>query len=447
MSKSLILLALFKEQLTNLVGSLEKQRFLIAISGGVDSVVLAFLSKQLELDFGLCHVNYHLRAEDSILDENLVHSLAKQWGKSYHTIDANLSKYDGNIQIEARNIRYSFFKTVLKQHSYDYVLTAHHMDDVAETFLFNIGRGTGLDGMLSIPEINGRIIRPLLVFSKDEIKKYASINDIEYREDDSNASDKYARNYLRHHAIPALKKQNSNFLNGLKKSIEHIKAKEHYAKLALNKILVEGTVEFKQERAVVNAEIFKNSKFPAEIAYHWLSSIGFTGGQVSDFFSKAEWQNSAKLVAGDWQVIYDRGKFILTKKKLNKVIRINFHPKIIRKIQFNKTDFEFKFLDSLPETTENSGSLVYLNADEIDSLTIRNWNDGDRFQPKGMKGQSKTLKKYFTDEKFSLDKKANTPLLVAKNKIIWIVGHRTDHRFNVTNQVKSILQVSIKVKD
>jgi len=233
------LITAFEKQLVKLVGSSTKSRFLVAISGGMDSVVLAHMCQKLGLQFDLCHVNYHLRAADSDLDEAFVRDLAEAMKvRLFHT-HADLSAFDGNIQMEARAQRYRFFEEIIKKEGHDYIMTAHHLDDLAETFLFNVGRGTGIDGALSIPAQNDRIIRPMIQMSRQEIADYAQEHQIAYREDVSNKSDKYARNYLRHHVIPELKKQNPNFLKGLQKTIAHLGASAHFSKLALDRIIAE----------------------------------------------------------------------------------------------------------------------------------------------------------------------------------------------------------------
>jgi len=437
------LLAHFKEQIIKLLGSTADLSLLVAVSGGIDSVTLAYLCYQAKLNFAICHVNYHLRSEDSNLDEKFVKELAASFGVQYHSIQADLSAYEGNIQLEARNIRYAFFENLCAQNNYDHILMGHHLDDVAETFLFNLGRGTGIEGLLSIPETNGKIIRPLLNFTKADIQEYAAEEKLNYREDDSNTSDKYARNKLRLHAIPKLKDQNPNFLLGVKKNIEHLKASEQFAKQSMSQIINEAILEKSNERIVIRSGPIQSSAFSQNLAFHWLQNYGFTSGQVFDFFEKKQWENGAYLKADAWQLTYDRAQFVLSKINPNRSSKIKFNPRHIGKIQFNNYLFEFSFCGNRKTDPKNK-ELAYFDAELISTIQIRYWQAGDRFQPFGMNGNSKTIKKFFTDEKFALDQKSNTPLLLSGKEIMWICGYRTDHRHQPNDKTTTYLKVTIK---
>lgn len=408
----------------------------------MDSVVLAHLCHKAGLNFDLCHVNYHLRAEESDLDEAFVSQLAKELSVQSYTKQADLSTYDGNIQLEARNQRYQWFQQILDKHGHHFIITAHHLDDVAETFLFNVGRGTGIDGALSIPDKNDKILRPLLSFSKEEIQHFAKEYQITYREDKSNLTDKYARNYLRHHVIPALKKQNPNFLKGLQKTISHLKATADFSKQSQDELLHKGMEEQSVHKTILDAKTITQSLHPKDLAYQWLHPYDFTGKQVEDFFSTSVWQNGATLLSPDWTLIYDRERFILSRKKQKLASKISFNLALIRTVNFNGQVFRFEFVDNYPMDNIPAGT-AYFEANDLEYLTLRYWQKGDAFQPSGMSGKSKKVKKYFSDEKFSVDQKHLTPILVHGSEIMWIVGSRQDERYICKADSVKYLKVSI----
>ncbi len=435
------MLASFKEQLLDQVGSTEGKRFLVAVSGGMDSTLLAYLCKKAKLDFSICHVNYMLRGEASDQDENFVRQQAQGLGAEVHINQADLSNFEGNIQSEARRIRYDLFSQLIASQGYDHVMTAHHLNDVAETFLFNLSRGTGIEGLMSIPAINGQIIRPLLRFSKEKITAYVKAKAIPYRDDASNMTDKYARNFLRHQVVPKLKEQNPHFLQGMQKSIEYLQGVDHFAKVGMSMILKNSMLENDTNRMVYNADMFTQNDHPQTLAYHWLHPYGFSTGQIFNFFGKSNWSNGAQLHSEMWELTYDRSTFILAKVK-KRTSKIMFDPKTIQKIRFNDFEFNFSFTQNFDAGIKDK-YVAHFDASRISNLQIRQWQDGDRFQPVGMKGSSKKVKKFFSDAKFALDQKADTPFLVSGDEIMWIVGHRRDLRFAVTSDIDFFLKVVV----
>ena len=212
----------FKEHININFPFLKDKKLLIAISGGVDSVILTHLFSELNFDISLAHCNFQLREKESDLDEEFVKLLSQKTSNQIFTIKFDTEKFASknkfSIQIAARELRYNWFQKIIKKHSFDYVLTAHHADDNLETFLINLTRGSGLDGFTGIPRINGNIVRPLLAFSREEILAYAKTNTIDWREDASNATTKYIRNKIRHKVLPVLKEINPNLLETFAKT-------------------------------------------------------------------------------------------------------------------------------------------------------------------------------------------------------------------------------------
>ncbi|MCL4124374.1 UNVERIFIED_CONTAM: hypothetical protein GTU68_046541, partial [Idotea baltica] len=233
-----------QQKLTNHIDKrlpyLRGKKLLIAISGGIDSVVLTHLLSELSFDISLAHCNFKLREKESDLDEAFVIELGKKFNIKTFTTQFETNKFAElkklSTQIAARELRYSWFKELVKKYKFDYVLTAHHADDNLETFLINLSRGTGLDGLTGIPEKNGTIIRPLLPFSRTEIFNFAKENNIDWREDQSNSSSKYIRNKIRHQVVPVLKEINPSLLESFAKTSKHLKESQEIIEDRIEKV-------------------------------------------------------------------------------------------------------------------------------------------------------------------------------------------------------------------
>ena len=205
---------------------LMKRRFFIAVSGGIDSMVLVHLFQTIGFPFAILHCNFQLRGKESDGDMEFVRNYADKfdipWSIGNFETKAYAKEMKVSTQVAARELRYDWFDEQLAEKEFDYVLTAHHADDSLETFMINLSRGTGLEGLLGIPAMNNTIIRPMLIFTRDEIEAYAKENDIQWREDSSNASDNYLRNKIRHHLAPVLKDINPNFIDSFQKTIDYL---------------------------------------------------------------------------------------------------------------------------------------------------------------------------------------------------------------------------------
>ncbi len=434
----------FHKQIVKISPDWKHKRFLIALSGGLDSVVLATLAKQTGLNMAFCHVNYHLRADASDGDADFVSDLADQLEVPLFLLENDLSDFQGNIQLEARTSRYEWFYDLMEGRGFDYVMTAHHLNDSLETLLFNLGRGTGIHGMTGIPERNERILRPMLAFSREDISTFAKANDIQHREDESNASDKYARNFLRHHVVPNLLEHNSEYLDGVSKTVRHLQGTAYFNQMALDIILEkalnsEGASRWRLDWAQMKAYLY-----PSHILLHWLEAYGFSGKQIDDFLSKSPWQNGARLLTKDYTLLYDREHFILTKQTESKEHRIHFSPKYFQELQFGDCQFSFSYINVSEFEKSNDPNIAFFDADKLGIMGIRFWKDGDSFLPFGMNGKAKTLKKLFTDAKYDIDQKHRVPLLVNGNDIIWVCGLRSDHAYAVGNDTKRVLRVRCK---
>ena len=419
---------------------LKDKKLLLAVSGGVDSMVLLDLFYKLRFDICIVHCNFQLRGKESDADEMLVRETCQDsyipyFIESFDTLEfAKENKL--SIQLAARKLRYDWFQEIISL-GFDYVLTAHHLDDNVETFLINFTRGTGLEGLTGIPAQNGNIIRPLLPFSREEIENYALENKIQWREDSSNASDKYFRNKLRHNIVPTLKELNTGFLDSFQNTLHHLQQSESLVNDA-SKLVFEKVVEEKENQLEIHLKPLLEFQNYKAYLYQWLKNYGFSAW--NDIYDLVEAQSGKQVFSESHVLLKDREKLILSERKeINKsevfiIESIESKVNIPLKLRFCKAVNIF-------ETVSNC---IFVDESKIKfPLTIRKWQEGDYFYPSGMNGKKK-LSKYFKDEKYSLLDKENQWLLCSEDQIIWVIGKRADNRFinreTTQNSIKIVLE-------
>ena len=432
----------FKEHININFPFLKDKKLLIAISGGVDSVVLAHLFSELNFNISLAHCNFQLREKESNLDEEFVKLLSQKTSNQIFTIKFETEKFASknkfSTQIAARQLRYNWFQEIIKKHSFDYVLTAHHADDNLETFLINLTRGSGLDGFTGIPKINGNIVRPLLAFSREEILAYAKTNTIDWREDASNATTKYIRNKIRHKVLPVLKEINPNLLETFAKTLENLQESKQIIE---DKIADISSKVIKSENNILKINIDKINQLsnPKAYLYQLLKEYNFTEwNDVSNLLSA---QSGKQIFSKTHRLIKDRAFLLLSKNLISKEKELflidESQSEITHPIHLN-----FEVVQQ--KSTENKQT-IYVDKDLLKyPLIVRKWQNGDYLYPQGMQGKKK-LSKYFKDEKLSLLEKENTWLLCnSENEIIWVLNHRQDRRFSLKNTSNNILKITSK---
>ncbi len=419
---------------------LENSRLLLATSGGIDSMVLAHLLHQLNYDIALCHCNFQLRGLESFGDQNFVqeYATANQIPLFLTQFDteAFANDYKLSTQIAARELRYNWFYELLETEGYDYIVTAHHADDNIETFLINLSRGTGLEGLVGIPAKNDKIIRPLLVFSREEIQEYAKQNNIQWREDSSNASDKYLRNKIRHHLIPLLKELNPKFLESFQKTQIYLNQSQELVEDAAVMVYQQVAKE-EGDTILFNLEQLLRLPNYKSYLYQWLNEFGFTAWE--DVYDLVEAQSGKQVFSADFRLLKDRTTLILSPIQEEEA-EVFFIEKDIITIE---TPLQLSF-SKVNEIKNASHSTIYVDEDQlVYPLLLRKWEEGDVFQPFGMNGKTKKLSKLFKDEKLSLIEKENRWVLWSGNQIVWVVGIRQDERFRINATTKNILKISL----
>ena len=420
---------------------LKGKKVLVAISGGLDSVVLAHLITELNFDISLAHCNFQLRGKESNLDEAFVLQIAQE-----KTLPVFIKKFDTeifakknklSIQIAARQLRYKWFEELISEHHFDYVLTAHHADDNLETFLINLTRGSGLDGFTGIPAINRNIIRPLLTSSRDEILTFAKEKNIEWREDESNSSVKYIRNKIRHQVIPVLKEINPSLLETFSKTSKNLQESNQIIEDRISEIISE-VVSKENDITKFDIEKLKSLSNPKAYLYQILKTYNFT--EWNDISNLLSAQSGKQIFSETHRLLKDRGFLLLSKKKPTRTGKMF----LIKQHQTEVQEPIHIRIEKVNEISTVNNQIIYVDADLLKfPLTLRKWKNGDYFYPKGMEGKKK-ISNYFKDKKLSLLEKENIWLLCSsENDIVWIVNERNDRRFLATKSTKTILKISI----
>ncbi|GAA4230787.1 tRNA lysidine(34) synthetase TilS [Postechiella marina] len=432
----------FEKHIKSNLNFLTETKLLIAISGGLDSVVLTELCSSLNMNVALAHCNFNLRASESDGDEAFVLKLAERLNLEVfiESFDTNIYAKNNklSIQIAARELRYNWFKALANQLEFDYILTAHHADDNLETFLINLSRGTGLEGLKGIPEINNNIVRPLLPFSREAIIAYAENKKLSWREDSSNASTKYTRNKLRHDVIPVLKEMNPQFLQNFNKTQAFLKDSEVIIKDRIEAVS-NTIISFIDDAQIqFNINDIKALSNPKAYLYEMLKPYNFT--EWNDVVNLLEAQSGKHVFSETHRLLKDRHCLILTEIEGETQSEIS----ILKTDKKVETPFGILLLEDVDTITEKQPYVIYVDKALVDfPLQLRPWQEGDYFYPLGMSGKKK-LSKYFKDEKLSILDKENVWLLCSGNKIVWVVNRRADNRFKVNKGTSSILKIEIK---
>ncbi len=418
---------------------LKEKKLLLAISGGIDSMVLMHLCYQLQLDFAVAHCNFQLRGNESDGDEKFVKLETEKL-----EVPLFIQKFDTknvadtqklSIQLAARKLRYDWFYKLMNENGFDYILTAHHLDDSLETFLINFTRGSGLDGLLGIPEQNDKIVRPLLIFSRNEIENFAQENQIAWREDSSNSSDKYLRNKLRHDVIPILKELNPGMLSSFENTIKNLKQSQSLVDDA-SKTVYEKVASERENQIVFNLDLLLTYQNYQAYLFSWLSDFGFTDWvSVYDLVLA---QSGKQVMSDSYVLLKNRNTLLLFSRKENSEEVIYQIDKAQKQV---KVPLKLTFCN-VSDISVQPTNTIFVDEEKLQfPLTLRKWNEGDVFYPFGMKGKKK-LSKFFKDEKYSLLDKSNAWLLCSNDEIVWIIGKRQDDRFKIKETTTKILQIN-----
>jgi tRNA(Ile)-lysidine synthase len=414
---------------------------LVAVSGGIDSIVLVDLLSKNGFNFEIAHCNFSLRGTESDGDENFIKDLAKNLNINCLVKQFYTNKYATenriSTQMAARELRYEWFKDLIIKNNYKGLITAHHLDDSIETAIFNFTKGTGVAGLRGILSNNNGILRPLLFASKETIEKYALNNNLSWREDSSNASIKYNRNYIRKEVIPLLKRINPGLEETFKITSKRMASLEELLKEKSTEF--HSKFRFKGDDISVKKEDILSQKWV--VIEDLLKNYGFNYDQVDNILKCLSDGISGKLFNSSSHVInIDRDQIIISLLTANNQLEwmIDEHGEI----KINSTIFKFQITnDKTYSLIENMASLDFEKLKF--PLKIRHWKEGDTFQPLGMKGKKK-LSDFMIDEKIPLNLKRSVLVLVSNEEIVWVAGHRIDDRYKITNKTKKVFNIDMK---
>ncbi len=460
-----------------------KDKLLLAVSGGVDSVVLCELCKQAGYDFIMAHCNFQLRGEESERDEAFVIALGKKYD-----VEVLVKKFDTagyakvnkcSIQVAARELRYKWFSELIGNWQFaicnmqlaisdkspesdcqlpiaNFLLTAHHANDNIETLLMNFFKGTGINGLHGILPKQKNIIRPLLFVKKEELLGFATSNKLEFVEDSSNASDKYSRNYFRNELIPALKKVFPQVEDNLINNIDRFREIELLYRQSVDlhkKKLLE------QKGNEIHIPVLKLVKIkPLQtIIYEIIKEYGFTAHQSEEIIALLKSESGKYIQSASHRVLKNRNWLIISPNETREAENILIEGE--GEVEFEEGTLELKKIFNIQyPPAGQAGSIInsqltaQLHADEIKfPLLLRKWKQGDYFYPLGMqnlpagRAGKKKLSRFFIDQKLSLTEKERTWIIEMDKKIIWVVGLRIDDRFKIKPNTKNILQISLSL--
>lgn len=422
---------------------------LLAISGGIDSIVMLDLFSKSGFNFAISHCNFKLRMFDSDDDELFVRQVSHKYNVDIYVNWCNTKEYAQekkiSIQEAARELRYTWFNQVCTHNNYSKIAVAHHQDDRIETFFINLSRGAGIKGLKSIPVVRDNIIRPLMFATRKEIEEYAKEQSLEYREDSSNKDDYYQRNNIRHNLIPILEEISPGFSESIKKSIDN---------LVDSDIILQSIIDTKiRELFISNSNGTKKvsikeilTLMPVNIwLYYLLAEFGFIR-QVTDSISIAINEGNytgLRFTSSIYELLLDREFMILRevmKKTDSHVYTIDDNKPYITeplKINFERSSHsdETIFVDNK--------NIAYFDYNKLDfPLTMRKWQTGDKIIPFGMKG-NKLISDLLIDNKVDSFEKENVYVILSGKKIIWLVGYRSSDDFKITKTTANILMMEV----
>ena len=424
----------------------KNNRLLLAVSGGVDSVVMCELMHQSGMTFGIAHCNFQLRGEAANGDEVFVAQLAQKYRVPFYSILFDTRGFaEANkvsIQMAARSLRYDWLEDIRAENDYTFLATAHHQNDVAETMLFNLTKGTGIAGMHGILPKTGKLIRPMLYLSKQNIEDFAQTNGLDFRTDDSNAETKYLRNKIRHTVIPALKEINPNFEETYYQNAIRFQEIEHIYRKGIDayrKKLFEGS---EREYFISIGKLIKIAPIKT-VLYELLRPFGFNASQVEQIIEVLTQESGKVFYSNTHQILKDR-KFLILSPISSKDTSYSLIEQ--QTVNIEKADLQllFEYFSAEGYIFSTKSDVVSIDAGKLEfPLVLRRWKMGDYFYPLGMNLKKKKLKRFFTDIKLNLSQKDNTWILADnRGRIVWIIGYRMDERFKITPTTRQICQIT-----
>lgn len=425
----------------------KNDRVLVALSGGVDSVVLATLMLRSGYTFSVAHCNFHLRGEESNRDERFVRSWAEK-----NKIKLFVSEFDTyeymqqkgiSLEMAARELRYSMFNNLMTAQGFSLLATAHHADDSAETFFINLLRGTGIAGLHGILPKHDNIVRPLLFATRKDIFDFAKANNIPFVEDSTNEDIQFLRNKIRHRLFPLLKDLCPNFDTVIKKDIDRLRETEIVFRSVIERLRAD-IIEKESNICKINIDRLKKLHPIRILLYELLSEYGFNETDSNNVLASLDKESGKQFFSKTHRLLKDRNYLFITPLNADQ-----HQERYLLNESQNMVNYPMHLIiETLEDLTfvniSKDRNIAMFDKDMLQfPLVLRHWKQGDAFVPFGMR-KSKKLSDFFTSEKYSLIDKQQQWLLCSGDDIIWIVGRRTDNRYRISEKTKTILRIEIQ---
>ena len=406
-----------------------RDKVLVALSGGADSVALLRVLDALGYQCECAHCNFHLRGEESNRDEAFVQQLCQKFDIPLHVTHFDTTDYAHtkriSIEMAARELRYQWFETLRQSIGASVIAVAHHRDDSVETFLLNLIRGTGINGLKGIAPKNGYVVRPLLQESRENILDYLQHLNQDYVTDSTNLQDEYMRNKIRLNLLPLMKELNPSVSESIAATTERLAD----AALIYNKEREMAIQRVMKGEKVISISALLDETAPSSLLFELLHPYGFNSSQIKDIYQSLFGQSGRRFHSSQWEVLRDRDSLIL-------------HSFSGEETDHVPPTLTYETVDITPDfIIPRDKHIACLDADKVTlPLTVRKWQAGDKFTPLGMKGK-KNVSDYLTDPKFTLFQKEHQYVACQGDKIVWLIGERIDNAYRIDADSKRALIV------
>ncbi len=419
----------------------QNDRVLLAVSGGMDSMAMVTLFLQANISIGVAHINHHLRGNESDEDAEFIQKYCEEKKIPFYIFHIDPAQFaSGNMHDTARKLRYEWLNKLAKEEKFNSIATAHHKDDVAETFMIHLMRGSGLEGLDGIASKYNNIIRPLLFADRDDILDFMQKNNISYREDSSNISDKYMRNKVRHHIIPSIHFADKRAKEGILLSINHLKKSNQLLQFLVHEYTKQWIAKQKNI-TTIDLSFLENNNVGHELFFQMIKQYGFNMAQCSDILSNKK-STGNRYFSSHHEALTDRGTLLI--RLIEDRLKYEWPILIEPPMEFKMNDYTLQF-DLIPNEVSFifEHNSLYLSTDKFSfPLILRPWKTGDSFTPLGMKGKSQKVKDFLINNKLSGFEKEKVLVLEHCGEIIAIPGYRISEKVRINHETKTILRIT-----